>query len=178
MDLMALASSAALKSQMAAAVQPEEELAAEAEALEAGDAAVTAAAAALPRQSSTAAALQIVDAQIDAVLQCVLESLRRNKLRFPEKVVPPMLMRVASTPAASVDAPAATSPDLASSVDLEARVSALLHSMQLQSSVVELSDEEVHAIFKPFPSSAEKRALAGRYVRVEPAALSAFLLRN
>jgi len=54
-------------------------------------------------------------------------------------------------------------------------VSAYFRSRGLPHHPADLDAANVAAVFKPFPAAAESRALPGRYVRVEMAAVRSYL---
>jgi hypothetical protein len=58
---------------------------------------------------------------------------------------------------------------------LESLVSGYFRSRGLPHHSADLDAANVAAVFKPFPAAAESRALPGRYVRVEMAAVRAYL---
>jgi hypothetical protein len=88
-----------------------------------------------------------------------------------------MLVRVAAPASNSANASSESVSAESAPADLalEALVSAYFRSRGIPHHPADLDAAAVAAVFKPFPAAAESRALPGRYVRVEMAAVRAYL---
>jgi len=88
-----------------------------------------------------------------------------------------MLVRVAApvSTSASASCESATAESAPADLALESLVSGYIRSRGLPHQSTDLDAANVAAVFKPFPAAAGSRALPGRYVRVEMAAVRAYL---
>ena len=173
-DLLALGSASGLGSDLEHLCVCEEDAAAESAALETREWSASRILPANPLDSpvSSGPSRALVSAHVSGVLHCCLESLRAKRRGHPDKAVPPILIRVGL---GDGDAQLTDDQQLYLPRDLRALVSAQLQAIGLTHAGVQLNADQVHDQFKPFPASAQRKALPGHYLRVESNVIAAFL---